>query len=150
METYQNIIVNKLDKRVAKIARKKLEGSYEHYLLQKLVLHEKTESTKVSIAYDSSETDGESTYAKDTLGTKCSETELLGLVWNKHEDTLSISLPKQKVQMTKRTVLQRMAKLYDLLGVAALYLRIAKVTFRDICDRKIAWDAQLPKGIRKR
>ena len=55
METYHNIIVNKLDKRVVKIACKKLQGSCEHYLQQKLVLREKAKSTKVRIVYDASE-----------------------------------------------------------------------------------------------
>ena len=54
-ETYHDIIVNKLDKEVVKIVRKKLQGSCEHYLLQKLVLDEKAESTKVRIVYDTSE-----------------------------------------------------------------------------------------------
>ncbi len=45
--------------------------------------------------------DGQSTYAKETLGTKPSDTQLLGLGWNKKEDTLFVSLSKQKIEMTK-------------------------------------------------
>ena len=48
----------------------------------KFVLH-KWHSSAVELERDKVE-DAESTYAKDTLGTKCSEIELLGLVWNKH------------------------------------------------------------------
>jgi hypothetical protein len=94
--------------------------------------------------------DGESTYAKETLGTTPSDTKLLGLGWNKKEDTLFVSLPKQNVEMTKRTVLQTMAKLYDPLGIAAPYLLTAKVIFRDICDRKLGWDVELPKDLKSR
>ena len=54
--------------------------------------------------------DCECTYAKETLGTKPSETKLLGLGWNNKEDTLSVALPKQKVEMTKRIVLRTMAQ----------------------------------------
>jgi hypothetical protein len=94
--------------------------------------------------------DGESTYAKETLGTKPSDTKLLGLGWNKKEDTLFVSLPKHNVEITKRTVLQTMAKLYDPLGIAAPYLLTAKVNFRDICDRKLGWDVELPKDLKSR
>ncbi|CAB4021136.1 Hypothetical predicted protein, partial [Paramuricea clavata] len=88
--------------------------------------------------------------AKEILRTKPSDTKLLGLGWNKKEDTLFVSLPKQNVEMTKRTVLQTMAKLYDPLGIAAPYLLTAKVIFRDICDRKLGWDVELPKDLKSR
>ena len=78
--------------------------------------------------------DGESTYAKETLGTKPLETKLLGLGWNKKRDTLSVSLSKPKVEMTKQTVLQTIVKVYDPLGIASPYLLTAKVIFRDYQD----------------
>ena len=87
--------------------------------------------------------DGEATYAKETLGTKPSDTKLLGLGWNKKEDTLFVSLTKEKIEVTKRTALKTMAKLYDPLGIAAPYLLTVKVIFWDICDRKLGWDAKL-------
>lgn len=43
-----------------------------------------------------------------------------------------------------------MAKLHDPLGVAAPYLLKAKVIFRDNCDRKLGWDAQLPEDLKSR
>ena len=93
--------------------------------------------------------DGESTYAKETLGTKPSETKLLGLGWNKRDDTLSVALPKYTAaEMTKRAVLRTMAQLYDPLGVAGPYLLTAKVIFPDICDRKLGWDPELPKDLK--
>ncbi|XP_028405809.1 uncharacterized protein LOC114528390 [Dendronephthya gigantea] len=112
------------------------------------VLH-KWHSNAAELESDNVE-DGESTFAKETLGTKPSETKLLGLGWNKKEDTLSVSLPKQKVEMTKRIVLQTMARVYDPLGLASPYLLTAKVIFRDICDRKLGWDAELPKDLKDR
>ena len=79
--------------------------------------------------------DGESTYTKQTLGTKPLKTKLLGLEWNKKRDTLSVPVSKPKVE-TKRTVLQTIAKVYDPLGIASPYLPTAKVIFCDICDLK--------------
>ena len=59
------------------------------------VLH-KWHSNAAELESDNVE-DGESTYAKETLGTKPLETKLLGLGWNKKRDTLSVSLSKPKV-----------------------------------------------------
>ncbi|XP_028404087.1 uncharacterized protein LOC114526759 [Dendronephthya gigantea] len=56
------------------------------------VLH-KWHSNAAELESDNVE-NGESTFAKEILGTKPSKTKLLGLGWNKKEDTLSVSLPK--------------------------------------------------------
>ena len=89
--------------------------------------------------------DEETTYAKESLGTKPSETRLLGLGWNKSEDTLSVTFPPSQTEVTKRVVLRTMAKVYDPLGLAAPILLTAKVIFRNICDSKLKWDADLPE-----
>ena len=54
--------------------------------------------------------DGETTYAKESLGTTPSETKLLGLGWNKSEDTLSVTFPPNENEVTKRIVLRTMAR----------------------------------------
>ena len=94
--------------------------------------------------------DGETTYAKESLGTTPSETKLLGLGWNKSEDTLSVTFPPNENEVTKRIVLRTMAKIYDPLGLAAPILLTAKVIFRDICDSKLGWDADLPEELKRR
>ena len=94
--------------------------------------------------------DGETTYAKESLGTKPSETKLLGLGWQKDEDTLSVAFPQPEDETTKRGVLRTLAKVYDPLGIAAPILLTAKVIFRDICDQKLGWDANLPNDLRER
>jgi hypothetical protein len=43
-----------------------------------------------------------------------------------------------------------MAKIYDLLGLAAPILLTTKVIFRDICDSKLGWDADLPEELKQR
>ena len=112
------------------------------------MLH-KWHSNKVELESAVNE-DGESSYAKESLGTKHGDTKLLGLRWDKNEDTLSVSLPQPVDEPTKRIVLQTMARIYDPLGLAAPILLTAKVLFRDICDRKLSWDAELPMDLRKR
>ena len=77
--------------------------------------------------------DGEATYVKESLGTKANGIKLLGLSWNKKEDTLSGTFPVDVTGATKGIVLRTMAKIYDQLGLAAPILLTAKVIFRDIC-----------------
>jgi hypothetical protein len=92
--------------------------------------------------------DGETAYAKESLGITPSETKLLALGWNKSEDTLSVTFPPNENEVTKRVVLRTMAKIYDPLGLAAPILLTAKVIFRDICDSKLRWDADLPEELK--
>jgi hypothetical protein len=72
------------------------------------------------------------------------------LPWNRQQDTLSITLPKDSGPTTKRGVLSKLAKIYDLLGLASPTTLIGKLIYRDICDAKVPWDAALPQLLRKR
>ena len=47
----------------------------------------------------------ESTFAKESLGTKTSETKLLGIGWDKANDNLLVSFPESEPTATKRIVL---------------------------------------------
>eukprot|EP00112_Aurelia_sp_Birch-Aquarium-sp1_P000365 Seg1032.2 transcript_id=Seg1032.2/GoldUCD/mRNA.D3Y31 product="hypothetical protein" protein_id=Seg1032.2/GoldUCD/D3Y31 len=71
--------------------------------------------------------DDESTFAKESLGTKTSETKLLGIGWDKMNDNLSVSLLESEPTATK-----------------------SKLIFRDLCERKIPWDSELPDDLKKR
>eukprot|EP00794_Sanderia_malayensis_P008645 gene8645-biopygen6924 len=97
-----------------------------------------------------SSNDGEPTYAKESLGTKPSETKLLGVKWDKGKDTLSITFPESEEQPTKRVVLSTIGRIYDPIGIAAPALLTGKQIFREICERKIPWDAVLPDDIKNR
>jgi hypothetical protein len=59
------------------------------------------------------------TYAKQQLGANVFETKLFGLLWNKSEDTLSVTIGKEKSASTKRGVLSDLAKIYDPLGIVS-------------------------------
>lgn len=52
-------------------------------------------------------------YAKDQLGVKQGETKLLGVPWDKGEDTIQTSFPDLITKATKREVLGKIAKIYD-------------------------------------
>ena len=94
--------------------------------------------------------DNESTFAKDTLGTKAFESKLLGVGWDKQSDTLSVTFPESEPTPTKRVVLRTLAKIYDPMGIASPLLLTGKLIFRDICERKIPWDSELPDDLKKR
>ena len=90
--------------------------------------------------------DGDSTYAKESLGTRVTETKLLGLYWDKKEDTLAVNFAtvSKQEETTKRGVLSTIASVYDPTGLASPIMLVAKVIFRDICDQKLPWDKELP------
>ena len=94
--------------------------------------------------------DSELTYAKESLGTGQAETKLLGLTWDKGQDTLSVTFPKFNETPTKRVVLRSIAQVYNPIGIASPILLTARVIFRDICDKKVPWDNELPEDLRKR
>ena len=61
----------------------------------------------------------EQTYAKKQLGVKTTETKILGLYWQKNEDSRAVIFPKKPTKQTKREILRYLASIYDPLGFAA-------------------------------
>ena len=84
------------------------------------------------------------TYAKQQLGTRPSETKLFGLVWDKSRDTLRVTLRKEETTWTKRSALSQLAKIYDPLGIASPTTLTGKRLYREMCDSKLPWEAELP------
>ena len=89
-------------------------------------------------------------YAKDQLGVKPGECGLLGLRWNKENDKIAVTFPKEVADPTKRDVLGKIAKIYDPIGLAAPVTLEGKIIYCDICKEKTAWDAELPLPIAKK
>ena len=93
----------------------------------------------------------ELTYAKQQLGAgEPSAGKLLGLQWERKEDTLGVSLKSKQREPTKRGILSQLASVYDPLGLASPVTLIAKQLYRDICDSKVPWDAKIPDPLLKR
>ena len=89
-------------------------------------------------------------YAKQQLGTVSGESSLLGLVWNKREDTIGISFSSEKVDATRRGILKKVARVYDPLGIVSPVTLCGKILYRDACDEKRGWDAKLSDEVTKR
>ena len=90
--------------------------------------------------------EGGVTYAKEQLGVKPEECGLLGLKWNKDADTIAVSIPQETADATKRGILGKVAKIY----LAAPLTLEGKFLYRDACQQKKAWDAELPQELVKR
>lgn len=94
---------------------------------------------------ESTETDqtADQTFAKQQLGTLSKEeSSLLGLKWDKLRDFLSITMPTEKADNTKRGMLAKIARIYDSLEVASPLTLWGKLLYRDACNLRIGWDEQ--------
>ena len=96
-----------------------------------------------------SESNEETTYAKEQLGSAAGECKLLGLSWNKRDDTISVSFSKEIVKPTKREVLGKLARIYDPLGLVSPMSLQGKMIFREACETKISWNTVLPDKLSK-
>ena len=85
------------------------------------------------------------TFAKDQLGVKGGETKLLGVPWNKAEDSIQVTFPGPTETITKREVLGKLAKIYDPLGLASPITLEGKMLYREACELRLPWDQKLPK-----
>lgn len=90
------------------------------------------------------------TYAKQQLLVKTSESKLLGVKWDKFQDTIAVQFPSTSGAPTKREVLAKLAKVYDPLGLASPTTLQGKQIYREVCDCKVPWDADIPENLRTR
>ena len=77
---------------------------------------------------------------------------MLGLKWNKSSDTIGVSFPTldENRTPTKRTVLSKLAKVYDPLGLVSPIILEGKMIYRDVCKTKLPWDAEVPGPLNRR
>jgi hypothetical protein len=93
----------------------------------------------------------ETTFTKQKLETNHeSETKLLGLSWDKSQDTLSVTTNKEEPASTKRSALSQLAKVYDPLGLASPTTLPGKLLYREMCEANLAWDGEFPETLTKR
>ena len=85
----------------------------------------------------------EQTYAKKQLGVKATETKILGLHWQKHEDSLAVTFPKRPTRQTKREILRYLASIYDPLEFAAPIHLLGKRVYRECCEQNVNWDQEV-------
>ena len=86
-------------------------------------------------------------FAKQELGTNMSESKILGVSWNKEEDTFGVDFDKTPQDHTKRGILKFLASIYDPLGLVSPVTLIGKDVYRQACELKLDWDEALPKWL---
>ena len=108
------------------------QGSTKIFNDAKFTWH-KWNSNATELERNDSPSDGDDqTFAKQQLGTKTTETKLLGLPWDKVNDALSVPFPKLEAEPTKRGVLSQLARIYDPLGLVSPTTLCGKFIFRDV------------------
>ena len=81
--------------------------------------------------------EGEPTYATQQLGVpQGTFSSMLGLPWNKEQDSLSITVPPEKATLTKRGILAKLAKIYGPLGLVLPETLSGKLVYCAVCDTK--------------
>lgn len=98
-------------------------------------------------------TEGEETYAKSLVGNRGNrETKILGTLWNKARDTLSIDFKtclKEDKPLTKRKMISTINSIYDVLGWGSPVTITAKLLFSEVCLLKLHWDTEVPAKIQR-
>ena len=91
----------------------------------------------------------EPTFAKQQLGTTSipGKGKLLGVPWDKSEDTLGVNFSNFPAKLTKQGILANLAKVYDPLGLVSPMMLDGKRIYRETCNQKITWDTPLPEVI---
>ncbi|XP_030748228.1 uncharacterized protein LOC115876558 [Sitophilus oryzae] len=75
--------------------------------------------------------------------------KVLGIFWNPNLDVFSISLPipSEEKQVTKREVLSKITQMFDPLGLIGPVIVIGKLMMQEIWKTKIDWDDFLEEDI---
>ena len=93
----------------------------------------------------------EQTFAKQQLGnTNRGESSILGLRWDKKLTKLASQFLSEETATTKRGTLQRLAKIYDPLGLASPQTLQGKLICREACQMKLGWDAPIGNNIKQK
>ena len=91
---------------------------------------------------------GNITFAKQQLGTKSTDTKILGIHWNENEDTLSIKVPKSKGKYTKRNILSHLGSIYDPLGFISIVHLLGKIVYRERCELKLPISKEMEQVVK--
>ena len=77
-----------------------------------------------------------------------SDTKLLGINWNKRKDTYAVDVNSDlPTKVTQRTMLKRLASIYDPLGLLSPTLVNGKHLYRMAVDEKKGWDGELSEEL---
>ena len=72
---------------------------------------------------------------------------MLGLPWNKTEDTIAVTFREASQEVSKRKMLRFLASVYDPLGLASPVSLVGKLLYREVCDQHLPWDQKVPETV---
>ena len=73
--------------------------------------------------------------------------KILGHTWNKDEDTLEVSVPETVSEPVTKRNLSKLGSIYDPLGIISPTVVEGKHIYREACDQKKTWDAELSSNL---
>lgn len=85
---------------------------------------------------------------------KPSDEKVLGVIWDRVHDELSVSVkpPPWKIpdKLTKRLVLSALAGVFDVIGLVAPVILVAKIWLQELWKDNYQWDESLPKPVKQK
>ncbi|XP_021960214.1 uncharacterized protein LOC110856080 [Folsomia candida] len=77
------------------------------------------------------------------------DTMVLGLIWNKKEDSLrcKVKVPEISEKLTKREILSKVRQIFDPIGFSSPTTLQPKVMLQEVWANKLGWDDELPDDI---
>ena len=78
--------------------------------------------------------------------------KILGHVWDKQEDTLEfeVATMSENQPVTKRRILSRLGRVYDPLGMVSPTMAEGKHIFRDACEERKGWNAEVSESLKRK
>ena len=77
--------------------------------------------------------------------------KILGLTWDKQNDTLELTMRRfpEEEPVTKKTILSHLASIYDPLGILSPTTVEGKRIYKEACEEKKDWNAEISDPLRK-
>ena len=77
--------------------------------------------------------------------------KILGLRWDKKEDTIEIQFPtfQGDKKVTKKSIWSHLGSIYDPLGITSPTLAEGKRIYREVCDEKRQWEAEVSTSLER-
>jgi hypothetical protein len=86
------------------------------------------------------------------LDTEPNPSKILGHFWEKRDDSLEIKVDASSTEgspVTKRTILSQLSSVYDPLGIMSPTMVEGKRIYRETCDEKVGWNAEVSDVVKK-
>ena len=84
---------------------------------------------------------------KNILEQSQKKPKLIGLLWDKREDSFINQVPNVNKNAAKQNILSILLSIYDPLGFVSPCLLLGKIIYHNLCDLNVPWDKEIPIDI---